>query len=785
MLVLKKRLIVWLGLGLVASVIASCGVGELSDAAGGSRLGPGDTEPGEPAPSSPGGLPVNEAGDPISPISGLPLEDSACPTVAPDVSVADAWRSTQATQVAFDTLEFEVMARPGAADLDGLLAIGGEDISGFSDAAILVRFASDGLVDARDGSTYDKDVSYPYEAGVWYDIGIYADLSTKTYDVEIGRCGEPRQTLITAASFRSDASVSDQLSTWGAFTSKSATIEVSTPSWVAAGSCAPASCQSLGHVCGQASDGCGGNLSCGSCASGETCVSGTCIDTSSPPPTPPTLPYIPEGDFPTTETSGIMDYWCPRWDSLKTTSGSATYTVSSDDVVEYVHLTDGGFDLTGSRQTIRCSRATSDSQKKFEMTGGYLYGALMENVHAEAVITSSGGRSWYGGGSSFTVSRSQSFPTYADVMQTESGFWIDNYLDARVNAAGPTNIHTDGVQVSGGCGPHWYVHNTLVGDSGRNGIPEPSPRDCNDLSYWGIQQPGSGYCSNAVLFVKGKWSNQACRRIQSMVIADNYIDGGLYPSRWSDSSGRIINSAYWNNTWSPLWYYGPCWHKWTGSGNDGTYARVTDPNPSPNSSEICVEDDEQNNIDGDIGEADAECNFAPGKSFAKNSCSGGTNTTGIQPIPIMTMSTPSVSATSCTRGQVGCNDIDITVGSATTNEGPRARASGASDPDSGALWDTSAPGPSFRWRYSCGGSASNTRANPCASAGRCSGYEDGGADLWYRYPGCDGLSSCTMTNVCDFQDEPAGQYVMKVYVEAGPGAAYRPSTHREVTFTVN
>ena len=41
--------------------------------------------------------------------------------------------------------------------------------------------------------------------------------------------------------------------------------------------CVPASCLSLGYECGTVSDGCGITLNCGSCSSGYTCSSGTCV----------------------------------------------------------------------------------------------------------------------------------------------------------------------------------------------------------------------------------------------------------------------------------------------------------------------------------------------------------------------------------------------------------------------------------------------------------------------------------------------------------------------------
>jgi hypothetical protein len=189
-----------------------------------------------------------------------------------------------ASQAAFDTLEFTVMARPEVTNLDAMVAVGSQDIADFSDTAIAVRFADDGLIDARDGSVYDKDVSFSYEAGIWYTIVISADVMSGTYDVEVGRCGEPPVTLIAGAAFRSDAVASDRLTTWAAWSSQTAKLELATPTWVASGSCAPATCQSLSLECGDPSDGCGSNLSCGTCGSGEACAAGTCVEVTPPPP---------------------------------------------------------------------------------------------------------------------------------------------------------------------------------------------------------------------------------------------------------------------------------------------------------------------------------------------------------------------------------------------------------------------------------------------------------------------------------------------------------------------
>ena len=235
----------------------------------------------EPLPLKIGSNGSPEASDPEIGNSASPL---VCPEASADVSASSGWRSSEASLPADGALRFEFKARPTAADLNGLVAVGAQDIDAFTEAAIAVRFAEDGFVDARDGGIYDSDVSYPYDPGIWYSISVSADIQTETYDVEIGPCGEPQQKLIENASFRDDASVSEQLSGWAVWSSQSAALEVSTPSWIGSSECVPFTCETLGHVCGQPSDGCGGALSCGACGNGEICSSGTCIDESAPPP---------------------------------------------------------------------------------------------------------------------------------------------------------------------------------------------------------------------------------------------------------------------------------------------------------------------------------------------------------------------------------------------------------------------------------------------------------------------------------------------------------------------
>jgi len=250
-------------LGLFATSIlvlsSACAVGEIGGGPGGARFGAEDGVGSSPVePSNPTAL--------------------SCAGASPDVAARNGWRSSDAGEPATGALSFELKARPTAANLDGLVALGAESIDEFDKAAITVRFAENGLVDVRDGAFYASDTRYEYKPGVWYSIAVSADIENRVYDVEIGPCGEPRETLIREAAFRNDATVADELGAWAVWSSQSASLEVSTPAWMPSGACVPTTCDSLGHECGQPSDGCGGVLDCGGCANDQLCDTGRCAE---------------------------------------------------------------------------------------------------------------------------------------------------------------------------------------------------------------------------------------------------------------------------------------------------------------------------------------------------------------------------------------------------------------------------------------------------------------------------------------------------------------------------
>jgi len=490
------------GLVAAAALVSACS-GEIGGASAGARQGP-----------APGSGSAEGAADPTDLTDDpFPQDDPTCSSAAAVVGASDGWQSRQASEPAFETLEFEVMARPEAANIDALVAVGSDDISDFSDGAMKVRFADDGFIDARDGSVYDSDVAIAYEPGVWYTLMISADIASRTYDVEVARCGEPPEPLITGAAFESEAAVSDQLTTWAAWSSQSAKLDVATPSWVSSGSCAPATCPSLGVECGEPSNGCGSSLSCGGCGSGQTCGSGgICIDISSPPPPRPLPPLPGDGtDRPWANNTG------PTNVGALVPSGSIT--ISTDGaVVENLDVT-GQITVTADNVTIRNFRIDAS---------GSWYG-LQNSGGSNLVIEDGevfGSRSAGVLGSNLTARRLYLHDHGGDALKVGSNSLVE-YCFIEKNGTN-ADAHADGNQTRGGSNITFRYNNIWM----------PSPGTSN--------YPGTPYKSNAAFMLELGISN--------FVVENNWLNGGTYtvycPS--PEMSGVIVR----NNRFGRDYQYG-------------------------------------------------------------------------------------------------------------------------------------------------------------------------------------------------------------------------------------
>ena len=467
--------------GFISALVlaSSCGGGDIGEM-GGVR----EREPTTP--------PTDAPGDP---------SDLSCSAASPDVGASNGWRSTEASQPAVGELYFEVKARASAENLNGLMAVGGEGIDEFSKAAIAVRFAESGLVDARDGAAYDSDVPCPYEQGVWYKIAVTADIDTETYDVEIGRCDEPLETLIENASFRSDADVAAQLNSWAVWSSQTAPLEVSTPMWLTSGGCSPATCESLGATCGSVSDGCGGTLSCGSCGSGEQCSSGICVDVPSGSGPPPGSGGDP--DQPWAHNTGPTDR-----DVLRPMSGT---NITVDGTVLEDFFMNGELQISADNVTVRnchidCGSALAGSLYCVRVHGG-VKDFLIEDCELEGAQSAP-----LFSTSSVTARRLHVHDSGGDAFKIEGGgpSLIEYSFVEKIGVK--PDAHADGNQSRGGANITFRYNNIFM----------PHPGTPN--------YPGAPYKSNAAFMISGGTTN--------FTIDRNWLNGGSY-TIYCESSGSI------------------------------------------------------------------------------------------------------------------------------------------------------------------------------------------------------------------------------------------------------
>jgi hypothetical protein len=105
-------------------------------------------------------------------------------------------------------------AIPGANNLDSLVMLSDGPRSTWDDYAVLVRFASNGTIDVRNGDGYAADLSLPYSAGKMYRFIVDVDVRAHTYSVYVTPEGGTRLTLATNYRFRTSQQDVTQLGNW-------------------------------------------------------------------------------------------------------------------------------------------------------------------------------------------------------------------------------------------------------------------------------------------------------------------------------------------------------------------------------------------------------------------------------------------------------------------------------------------------------------------------------------------------------------------------------------------
>ncbi|MCH7850131.1 MAG: hypothetical protein IH845_00630 [Nanoarchaeota archaeon] len=135
------------------------------------------------------------------------------------LTTTNSWQNNViATQSGSFSVSFDVI--PDVVNMDGLVAISNGAGAVFDDFAVMIRFSTSGIIDARNGAVYSKDVSIPYTQNVKYSFVFEIDVVSHTYTVYVTPEGGSQQILALNYTFRSSQSTVTSLNNWGVYSGK-------------------------------------------------------------------------------------------------------------------------------------------------------------------------------------------------------------------------------------------------------------------------------------------------------------------------------------------------------------------------------------------------------------------------------------------------------------------------------------------------------------------------------------------------------------------------------------
>jgi len=125
-------------------------------------------------------------------------------------SAAGVWtNATFAAQAGQFAVAFDVVPTQNNENVVVGLSNGAADA--YSDLAAILRFFTNGLIDARNGSAYAANTPLPYTAGQSYHVRMNIDAAAKKYSVFVTPPGKTEVALATNYAFRTDQAAVTQL----------------------------------------------------------------------------------------------------------------------------------------------------------------------------------------------------------------------------------------------------------------------------------------------------------------------------------------------------------------------------------------------------------------------------------------------------------------------------------------------------------------------------------------------------------------------------------------------
>jgi hypothetical protein len=101
--------------------------------------------------------------------------------------------------------------------MDGVVGFSLDGATGYSSLAVITRFSTAGVIDARNGGTYTAVTAVPYTAGLTYHFRLLINPSSKTYSVYVTPPGGSELTLATNYAFRSEQATVSSINNWSMY----------------------------------------------------------------------------------------------------------------------------------------------------------------------------------------------------------------------------------------------------------------------------------------------------------------------------------------------------------------------------------------------------------------------------------------------------------------------------------------------------------------------------------------------------------------------------------------
>lgn len=107
--------------------------------------------------------------------------------------------------------------RPSMAGIDAITGLSTSGASAYSNLAVAIRFAPTGVLDARNGGSYQAVNTLAYQAGVTYRVAVTVNVATRTYSATATPPGGSPTTIANNYAFRTEQSSASSITNLAVF----------------------------------------------------------------------------------------------------------------------------------------------------------------------------------------------------------------------------------------------------------------------------------------------------------------------------------------------------------------------------------------------------------------------------------------------------------------------------------------------------------------------------------------------------------------------------------------